>query len=280
MNMLQEINLLFRRKLLEIKRNPIFMFMSVTTPLLYLSLFAPLLKNLNFGPLFPTDNVLMGFVPGMLVLVAFGGGMFVGFGIIDELRSGVIERFRVTPISRFSILAGMVLQNVVVTLASNLFFILIALPFGFRINLVGLPVLLVLLSLLICTVTSFSYAIGLITKSEDKLAPIVHGINMPLTLLSGMMLPMSLAPTWLKTLAYLNPLYHVVEASRYLAIGELTHVSILQAFLVMIPVTLITMGWSTRVFTKAVMQYGYHLSYAMVPLQRSYGMLLLWALAY
>ena len=251
--MIQEIGLLFRRKLTETRRNPAFVFMSLTTPVMYLGLFAPLLKSLAFSKSFPTDNILTVFVPGMLALTAFGGSMFVGFGIIDELRSGIIERFRVTPISRFSILGGMVLQDVVVNLISSLFFVLIALPFGFRINISGLGILLILLSLLIATTSSFSYALGLITKSEDKLAPITHGINMPLTILSGMMLPMSLAPTWLRTIAHFNQIYYAVEAARHLTIGELMHVSVGYAFLFMIPVTLVVMGWATRVFSKAVM---------------------------
>lgn len=251
--MTKEINLMFMRKLVETRRNPIFMSMSLTTPILYLGLFAPLLKGLSASQAFPTSNVLTIFVPGMLALIAFGGGLFVGFGIIDELRSGVIERFRVTPVSRFSILAGMVLQNVVVTLISSLFFVGIALPFGFRIHVVGLGVLLVLLALLVATTSSFSYALGLITKSEDKLAPITHGINMPLTLLSGMMLPMSLAPNWLKTIAHFNPIYYVVEAARHLTVGELTDISVLYAFLSMISVTTFVMWWATRVFNKAVM---------------------------
>jgi len=251
--MIQEIGLLFKRKLVETRRNPAFIFMSLTTPVMYLGLFAPLLKSLTFSKAFPTDNILTVFVPGMLTLVAFGGGIFVGFGIIDELRSGVIERFRVSPVSRFSILGGMVLQDVVVNLMSTLFFVLIALPFGFRINIAGLGLLLILLGLLIATTSSFSYALGLIMKSEDKLAPITHGINMPLTLLSGMMLPMSLAPTWLRVVAHFNPVYYVVEAARHLTVGELTDASVGYAFLFMVPVTLVIMGWATKVFSRAVM---------------------------
>ena len=40
----------------------------------------------------------------MLTLIAFGGSLFVGFGIIDLLKEGVIERLRVISINRFSIL--------------------------------------------------------------------------------------------------------------------------------------------------------------------------------
>lgn len=40
------------------------------------------------------------FVPGLLVMVALFGSGFVGFGLCDELREGVIERMQVTPMSR------------------------------------------------------------------------------------------------------------------------------------------------------------------------------------
>ena len=59
-----------------------------------------------------------------------------------------------------------------------------------------------------------SYTLALILGSEDALAPTINAIALPLLLLSGVMLPMSLAPGWLQTLATLNPLYHAVAATR------------------------------------------------------------------
>ena len=44
------------------------------------------------------------FLPGILALLAFASGIGAGFSTIFELQSGVIERFRVTPASRFAIL--------------------------------------------------------------------------------------------------------------------------------------------------------------------------------
>ena len=250
---MKTIGLLLVRKLIETKRNPAFIFMGIITPILYLGLFSPLLKDLPISKGFPNANTMTIFVPGMLTLLAFSGGLWSGFGIIDELRSGIIERFRVTPISRFSILAGVVLHDVLVTLASTIFFVLIALPFGFTISITGFILIILLLMLLIATVSSFSNATGLITKSEDKLAPITHGINMPIMLLSGMTLPMSLAPDWLKIVAHFNPVYYVVEATRHLAMGNYSNSMVMYAFMIMIVICALTMTWATRIFSKAVM---------------------------
>ena len=89
-------------------------------------------------------------------------------------------------------------------------------------------------------------------KSEDRYAPIVHGINLPILLLSGTLLPMSLAPLWLKTIAHFNPVFYVVNASRALAVGDFGAVSIVYAFLILIPFAVLTMYWATGVFRKAV----------------------------
>ena len=51
-------------------------------------------------------------------------------------------------------------------------------------------------------------------KSEDALAPLLNMVSVPVLLLSGILLPMQLAPGWLRTLAAINPFSHVVDASR------------------------------------------------------------------
>ena len=97
MTLALQTGLFFRRKLLETLRQPVWIITGLTTPALYLALFAPLLRSLDGGPGFPSGQVLDVFVPGVLVLVAFGAGMGAGWPVIWELDSGVLERLRVTP---------------------------------------------------------------------------------------------------------------------------------------------------------------------------------------
>jgi ABC-2 type transport system permease protein len=252
MSLLKEIGLLTLRCIQASLRNPIFLFMGVATPVIYLALFTPLLGTLAANGSLGTDNVLTLFIPGMLPIIAFSTGLFTGFGTIDDVRSGLLERFRVTPASRFSILLGPVMFDVCSVFFQSILFILIALPFGFRADLVGLLILFVLLALLTTITSSFGNVMGVILKSEDQYAPLVHGINLPVLLLSGTLLPMTLAPMWLQVVAHFNPVYYVVEASRALAIGEITSISILYAFLVLIPFAVVTLCWSTRVYKKVV----------------------------
>jgi ABC-2 type transport system permease protein len=103
-----QTGLFFQRKLLETLRQPVWLITGLTTPVLYLALFAPLLRSLAGGPAFPPGRVLDVFVPGIMVLIAFGAGMGAGWPVIWELDSGVIERLRVTPASRLALLLGTV----------------------------------------------------------------------------------------------------------------------------------------------------------------------------
>ena len=252
MNILREIGLFTFRCIQACLRNPIFLLMSVVTPTIYLAFFTPLLGTLASNGSLGTDNVLTLFIPGMLPIIAFSTGLYTGFGMIDEVRSGVLERFRVTPAKRFSILSGPVLFDTCSVFFQCLLFIVIALPFGFRANLIGLLILFVLLGLLAIITSSFGNAMGVILKSEDRYAPLVHGINLPILLLSGTLLPMTLAPTWLKIIAHFNPVYYVVEASRALALGNLASSTVLYAFLMLIVFAVITLYWATNVFKKVV----------------------------
>ena len=252
MKLLTDIGLLFVRKMRETLRNPVYILSSMLTPVIYLVLFAPLLKKLVGVPGLNSNDILNVFVPGLLVIISFFGGLFVGYNMIDEVRNGVIERFRVTPTSRFALLAGRVLRDMVNVLFIVTVFAVISLPFGFAPNWLGFLLFLPLLCLLLITTSSFGNALGLILRDEERLSPIVQGVNLPILLLSGMLLPMELAPTWLQVLAHFNPAYYCVEAGRARVAGHITDAKVAQAYLFMVPLTVVVVAWATRAFRKAI----------------------------
>jgi ABC-2 type transport system permease protein len=100
-----ETGVIFRRAMRNSLRNPVWVIIGLFQPLVYLALFGPLLKRVSEARGFPHGNSWQVFVPGLLVQLGIFGAMFVGFGLIAELRAGVIERMRVTPASRAALLA-------------------------------------------------------------------------------------------------------------------------------------------------------------------------------
>jgi ABC-2 type transport system permease protein len=248
---LKETGVFFKRKLMETLRQPVWLLSGLMMPILYIALFAPLLMNLSYPPL-STAAVLDGFVPGILTVLAFGTGSGAGWTIIHELQSGVIERLRVMPASRFSLLMGSVLNDVVSFIVPAILVLVISAFFGFRIHIGGLAVLLLLLCLLTAIVSAWSGSLGLIFKQIGSLAAVVSGLQLPLILLSGVLLPLSLGPAWLQGIAHINPMYYTVEASRVLADGIIYSTETLTAFAIVIPLTVLVLWWATGVYRKAV----------------------------
>ncbi len=174
------------------------------------------------------------------------------FGTIFELQSGVIERFRVTPASRFAILMGPLLSGMVMMFVFDIVVVAAATGFGFALNWGGLAVLVVLLALLMITMSAFSVATALVTKDISSFAAIINGLNLPVLLLAGVLLPISLGPTWMQVLAHVNPLYYAVEAARALTAGAYANPAVWQAFAVLVPLCLVVVTWATGVFRRAV----------------------------
>jgi ABC-2 type transport system permease protein len=241
---------MFVRNMQHTLRNPVFILVSMFQPLLYLFLFMPLLENLGGVPGLPVGKTVDIFIPGLLVMLALFGSAFVGFSLIDELRSGVIERFLVTPVKRSSILLGRVLRDASVLVAQCILITVVAIPFGLSVNSAGFLLSLVLYAMIGITMASMSYSFALIYKSEDNLAPTLNTITLPISLLSGIVLPLVLAPIWLQNIAKINPFSYAVDASRELFAGNFQSIDIIEGFVIIASLGIIMFSWSLHSLKK------------------------------
>jgi ABC-2 type transport system permease protein len=245
--------LIFQRQVLLLLRNPVWIFVGIFQPVMYLLLFAPLL-NPALAPLGATSNAdtYKIFVPGLLVLLAIFGGLFQGFGLIAELRAGVIERSRVTPVSRLALLLGRSLRDVASLIFQAVIITGLALAFGLRVQLGNLMLAYLLLALIALMTSSLSYGIALLVKSEDALAPLMNTVAQPVLLLSGILLPLAFAPAWLRRVAEWNPFSWAVDGVRKLFDGDLGDDHVWKALLIMAVLTVASVVWAAREFARSV----------------------------
>jgi ABC-2 type transport system permease protein len=110
----------------------------------------------------------------------------------------------------------------------------------------------VLLGLFMLSMAGFSVAMALLTKEISSFAAVINGLNLPVLLLAGVLLPISIGPDWMKVLAHFNPLYYLVTAARSLGVGTFSGGATWQAFAVLVPLAAITLTWATRVYRRAV----------------------------
>ena len=251
MKLLRDTWLIFARCVVNMLRTPVWIVVGLFQPVCYLILFAPLLDNVASAPGFPPGGALKVFTPGVVIMLAMYGAAFVGFGLIAELRAGVIERFRVTPVSRLALLLGRALRDVLILLVQAIVLILVAIPMGLRASVGGVALTLGLLVLIGLVMSSCSYAIALAVKDEDALAPLLNFVMLPLLLLSGITLPLSLAPRWIQRAADANPMAYAVDAARALFNGRFGDASVVEGFAILAVLALLAIWWAARAFRQA-----------------------------
>ncbi len=234
-------------------REPAWVFFGLFQPICYMLLFAPLLKNLTGMPGFPSGGAYNVFTPGLMMMMAIFGTGFAGFTVIGQLREGTIERLRVTPVSRLAMMLGMISVSLLMLLVQVAFLLVLGLILGFRPDVSGMLLLVVLLLVGGLMMASCSYAVGLLLKDEGSLAAAVNLVALPALLLSGIMLPLSFAPDILRNIAKANPFKYAVDASRALVNGSLSDVTIMQGFIIFAALAVLALFWVTRTVRKAAM---------------------------
>jgi ABC-2 type transport system permease protein len=245
--------LIFSRQMVLVVRTPIRLVIGFAQPIAYLILFAPLLKS-ALAPLGATTyaDAYRIYVPGLLVILLMLGSFFAGFSLLAELREGVIERSRVTPVSRFALLFGRALSEVVTLLGQAVIITIVALPLGLRVSIGPLLLAYLLLGLIGMLAASLSYGVALKIKNPAALGPLVNVVSQPLSLLSGVLLPLALAPAWLLTVAKINPFYWATNGVRGLFDGAVGTRAVWEGMLLMVVLSTLAVWWATAQFTREV----------------------------
>ncbi|GAA3155175.1 ABC transporter permease [Planomonospora alba] len=209
----------------------------------------PLLYLVLFGPLFAAVGTWEVLVPGLLVQLGLFSAGLAGFGVVFDARSGVLERLRVTPAHRAALLLGRVLGGSLTLLLQSAALVAVGYAFGLRAPLAGVLAGLVLMALLGIGLAALSNAIALV-MNPDLFAPVMSTAVVPLTLLSGAFLPMSMAPGWLDALSRVTPFRYVVEAVRELFAGRYLTPAVAAGAAVTAVLAAVCVAAGTRVFNR------------------------------
>jgi len=250
MSFIRDTLMVFRRQERLALRNPAWVIIGLMQPILYLALFGPLLTRLPAATLGNTGNAYKFFVPGLLIQLGLFGSTFVGFAIISDWRAGVIERFRVTPVSRLAIMAGRVLRDVVTLVVQAAVLVLAGVAFGLRAPVAAVFIGFGFIALVAIGLASVSYATGLLVKSEDTFAPLVNTVVLPLLLLSGIFLPMTLGPGWLQGIARISPFRYIIDAMREAYQGQYFNTIMVEGIAVAFGVAVVFLWLGSRVFLR------------------------------
>ncbi|MEU0332508.1 ABC transporter permease [Streptomyces sp. NPDC006193] len=246
--LLHDTGLVYGRYVRQSLRSRFALLFGLLTPLLHLVFFGPLLTGLPLGGAGSSWQLL---TPGLLLQLALFSGLFAGFTVILEKGQGVVDRMRVTPVSRLALLLGRVLRDATVLVLQAVLLVLAALAMGLRAPLAGILIGFAFAAVLTLSLASLSYAVGMKVRTPQEFGPLINMVSMPSILLSGLMLPMTLAPAWLDVLSHFVPFRYLVDAVRDAYVGSYTTAHMLYGVLVAVGFAALTVTAGTRVFRTA-----------------------------
>lgn len=249
MNFARDTLLIFGRQNRLAMRSPAWIVISLLQPVMFLVFFGPLFASVfKRGLAVGAVNAYGYFVPGLLIQLSLFGSASVGFSIIADFRYGVVDRLRVTMVSRLAILTGRVLRDVLVLLVQSAMLILIGLAFGLRAPVTGILVGLVFIMLVAVSLSAISYGIGLRTKSEAVLGSGLNLLIMPVVLLSGIMLPLTIGPGWLQAIGRASPFHYIIDAMREAYLGHYAGAVMVEGVTVAAAMAVACLGLATMIF--------------------------------
>ncbi|MFJ7625499.1 ABC transporter permease [Streptomyces sp. NPDC097595] len=246
--LLHDTALIFGRYARQTLRSKFQILFGILMPLLYLLFFGPLLTGLPLGGGTDSWQIL---VPGLLLQLGLFGASFAGFGLIIDKSTGVVERMRVTPVSRAALLLGRVLRDALLFVFQAVLLVLVAVLMGLRAPLAGVLIGFLFVGLLTVSLASLSYALAMRVSTPQEFGPVINALTMPAMLLSGLMLPMTLGPKWLDVLSHFTPFRYLVDAVRDAYVGTYTTPHMLYGVLVALGFAALAVTVGTGVFRKA-----------------------------
>jgi ABC transporter DrrB family efflux protein len=215
---LSDTLVLARRSLLRIPRQPDLLVGFTVQPILFVLLFVYVFGGAIQTPGFDYVDFLM---PGIIVQSICFGGFVTALGLSDDLKKGLMDRFRSLPMTRSALLTGRTLGDVVTNTFQLVVMFAVGLLVGFNFSgSLGEVIAGIALCLLIGYAFSWVFAfIGLTASSPEAANAYGFTILFPLTFVSSAFVPVASMPGWLQPIAEHNPFTYMVNAARALFLG-------------------------------------------------------------
>lgn len=249
MKLARDTWLILQYEVLMLVRNPANIAVTLIQPITYLILFAPFLKAVMGVS---SGNAYQIYVPSLFCAMGVFSGMFAGFALLAAMRQGVITRCRVTPLSRVALLLGRVFMYVLLIGFQGVVVTLAALLFGLRVQPLNVLFALVLLALMTVVGVSISYHLALLVPNENALPTLINSLSQPLSLLAGVLIPLSVAPLWIRHIALWNPFAWGTRAMRAVFAGQFGTPVVWQASLILGALAVVAVAASSRLFSREI----------------------------
>ena len=212
---LGDVHAVLVRNLLQLRRSPEIMVFSVMQPVMFVLLFTQVYGGAVHVQGSDYTQFLMAGVFGQTIVF---GSMISGMYMAEDLKEGIIDRFRTLPMAPSAILMARTLADLAVAACSVIVMLIAGSIVGWRFH-AGLGNFLLGVLLLLVTAWCFSWVmvlLGVTVPNPQSLQSISTVVVLPVSFVSNAFVPSETLPDWLRMIAEWNPLSSLVQAVRTL----------------------------------------------------------------
>ena len=208
---------MIKRNLIHIRRTPELLLDVTLSPIMFVVLF-----SLVFGGAIPTPGVdyTSYLMAGIFVQTIAFGGVYTGVLLANDLKNGMIDRFRSLPMLQSSVLTGRTFTDLLRALLAIGIMWIVGLLVGFRPG-GGIVASIAAIGLMLLFGFALSWvgvAAGSLVRTPEALQGIIFAVVFPLTFVSSAFVPTETMPDWLEWFANRQPMTLVTDAVRDLTL--------------------------------------------------------------
>jgi ABC-2 type transport system permease protein/oleandomycin transport system permease protein len=221
---------LARRNLARIPRQPDLLIAYTIQPVMFVLLFVYVFGGAISTPGFDYVDFLM---PGIIVQSIAFGGFVTALGLSEDVKKGLIDRFRSLPMSRAAVLLGRTISDVALNVLSLV--VLFAVGFLAGFNFIDSSGWEILAGIFLCLLLGYAFSwifalIGLYSSAPETANAIGFTLIFPLTFASSVFVPVESMPDGLRQFAEANPFTTISDAVRSLWLGTPANTDVWMSF--------------------------------------------------
>jgi ABC transporter DrrB family efflux protein len=208
------------RNLRHFVRQPDLLIFSTIQPIMFVLLFTYVFGGAISHSLPPGVSYIDYLLPGILVQSVTFRASMTAIGLSDDLKLGVIDRFRSMPMARSAVLIGRTSADLVRNVLIIVLMIVVGYIIGFRfqagvLQALGCIALVSAFGLALSWIFAF---LGLTVRSAEAAQSAGFVVLFPLVFASSVFVPVSSMPSWLQAFAKVSPVTLTANAARSLAL--------------------------------------------------------------
>jgi ABC-2 type transport system permease protein/oleandomycin transport system permease protein len=209
-----------RRNLLQISRVPTVLIFELVQPIMFVLLFRFVFAGNIITPAGMT--YVMYLMPGIFVQNAIFGSTTTAIGLAEDMKRGIVDRFRSLPMARSAVLVGRTTSD----LAKNFVLLMLVIPVGYLVGfrftngLAGAIGMVVVVLTVGFAFSWISATVSLAIKEVEGVQAAMFTGIFPIVFISSALVPVQGMVSWIQPIAERNPVTVWANCARVLALGD------------------------------------------------------------